>query len=503
MEAFFDALGAIFSWQGMFLLWSATILALIMGMLPGLSSTECMLILLPFTFSLGLGSSMILLNAAYGAGFIGGAVTSIMFGIPGSSTSIATVLDGYPMRQQGRAMEALGAANVASLLGGLFALVIVACLMPLMGPASLLFGPPEWFVFVLFGLVVLAFAGEGTFGRAIVSAALGILAGCIGLSSVTGSARFSLGSSFLWGGIPIIPAFIGLYPFAEAMDLAFAKFEQGDEKGASARTAFRDQMRGALRTFQNLGHVVQGTLTGWFIGVVPGVGGTLANMMGYIIAKQSSKHPESFGKGNVAGVIASEAANNASTAGALIPALALGIPGSLNTAVLLGLFLINGIQPGTNVFEHNLGITWVILLSVAFSTLFSALIVLFGGWQIVRFTTKVNMKIVVLVVVVLGCIATYLSRTNIGDLFVALLLALIGIGMKRYNFSRISFIIALMLADLFETSFFQSLSIGRGSYSIFFKGPVVLTLWTLTAAVGGYFCWNAVKARARRQEMEA
>ena len=210
MEAFAQALGSIFCWQGLILIFAGSMLALLMGMLPGLSSTEAMLILLPFTFSMNLSDSMMLLNGAYASAFVGGAVTSIMFGIPGSSTTIATVLDGYPMRQKGKGLVAIGAANMSSMFAGLFSIVLVIVLLPLLGPVSLMFGPPEWFVFVLFGLIILSFAGEGTFPRAMMSAALGILAGTIGLSEVTGDARFSFDIAFLWGGIPIIPAFIGL-----------------------------------------------------------------------------------------------------------------------------------------------------------------------------------------------------------------------------------------------------------------------------------------------------
>jgi len=502
MEALPQALESIFCWQGLTLVFAGSMLALLMGMLPGLSSTEAMLILLPFTFSLNLSDSMMLLNGAYASAFVGGAVTSIMFGIPGSSTTIATVLDGYPMRQQGKGLVAIGAANMSSMFGGLFSIVLVIVLLPFMGPVSLMFGPPEWFVFVLFGLIILSFAGEGTFPRAMMSAALGILAGTIGLSEVTGDARFSFDIAFLWGGIPIIPAFIGLYPFAEAIDLIDVKMAtaEDDQQQLSTSQAFKDVFAGSKLAFKHFDKTMLGSFTGWFIGVIPGVGATLANMMSYILAKQLSKDPQSFGKGNPQGVIAAEAGNNASVGGALIPALALGIPGSLNTAILLSIFLINGIQPGTNVFQNNLDVTWVILLSVFMGTILSSAVIMVGGWQIARILQNLDIKLIVPVVVFIGGIASYLSRGNIFDLVISLVLGLIGFGMKKYQFSRISFIIALMLGPLLESSFFQALSIGRGSISIFFKGPVVLSLWVVTVVVSLFFFWKLTRTRLEQKK---
>ena len=218
---------------------------------------------------------------------------------------------------------------------------------------------------------------------------------------------------------------------------------------------------------------------GWFVGVMPGVGGVLANMLGYLVVKETTKNNIKFGKGDVRGLIASEAANNGSVGGALVPALALGIPGSLNTAILLGVFMINGIQPGTNVFSDNLDVTWIILISVSLATLLSSSIIIFGGWRLVTFISQLNPKILAPTIIFLGCLAVILSRGNPLDLVFAGIMTFFGIFMKNYNYSRISLVIALMLGSLVESSFFQALAIGRGSYYIFIQSPTSVVSWVI------------------------
>ncbi len=501
MEAFVETLSLFMTFESLMLVIVGCLIALFMGLLPGLSGAEAMLILLPFTFRMPLFQAMLLMMSAYAGAFVGGAVTGILFGIPGCSTTIVTVFDGFPMRKQGRAFVAIGAAATASAVAGLLALLLTVAVMPLMVPFSLMFGPPEWFVFVLFGLVVLALAGEGRFLRALASGFLGILVGCIGLSIVTGDVRFTFGTSYLWGGIPIIPAFIGLYPLAEVIDLTFLSVKNKAESDSLEFTEnfTKNVWEGILVTFKKKKALVIGTITGWIIGVIPGVGGALANLMAYVLTKETSKEPETFGKGNVEGVVAAESGNNASVGGALIPTLALGIPGSVNTAILLGILLLHGIQPGTNVFEKYQDITWAIILSAAASTIFASVFVLIIGWRVAKVIHRIEIRYAVPVIVIIGSIAAYLTRGNVLDVVTAFVLALVGYGMKRFEFSRISFMIALMLGPLMEKSYFQALSIGRGSLKIFIQSPVVNILWVcvfiimLASAFRSYRAKKALK----------
>lgn len=501
MDAFLIAISHIFSVEALLLLSAGCLVALVLGILPGLSSTEAMIILLPFTFTLGLNDSMVLLSAAYASAFVGGALTSIVFGIPGTSTGLATVLDGHPLHLQGRTIYAVSVAATTSALAGLLSLAAVVALLPVIEPLSLLFGPAEWFAFVMLGLVILAFSTEGAFLRGLISAGLGLLLSTVGLGVITGFPRYTFGYVDLWGGVPIIAAFVGLYPLAEAFDMALKRSggalsgDQADTERKS-RSRHKGQLReGFIDTLIHTPKWVFGALVGWLVGIIPGVGGTLANTLGYLLVRETTRDNSKFGKGDVRGLIGSESANNASVGGALIPALALGIPGSLNTAILLGVFMINGVHPGTNIFSENLDVTWIILLSVALATLMSSAIVMGGGWRLVSIIASLQPRMIAPIIMFIGFVAALLARGNPVDLFFAGALGVLGLAMKRYGFSRISFVIALMLGSLVESAFFQALAIGRGSYGIFVQSVTSILIWV---AIGGCLALHVQRVRSRR-----
>lgn len=505
MSEFLVAAQQLFTIGNLSLLLMGCVLALVLGILPGLSSTEAMIILLPFTFSLGLNESMVLLSAAYASAFVGGSLTSIIFGIPGTSTGLATMLDGHPLHKQGRTIYAVAVASYSSAFAGLFSLAIVVVLLPVMEPVSLMFGPPEWFAFVMLGLVVLALSSESGFLRCLIAAGLGLLLGVIGLSVVTGFPRFTMGITGLWGGIPIVAAFVGLYPMTEAIGMILKNAPPVDRKELDA-TAFEVRNNATVQLREGLSDTIKHTPTwtlagfvGWIVGVLPGVGGVLANLMGYLIVRETARNNENFGKGDVRGLIASEASNNGSVGGALVPALALGIPGSLNTAIMLGVFMINGVQPGTNIFTKNLDTTWLILMSVAIATVLSSAIVLMGGWRLVSLVARVRPVIIAPMIIFLGCMAVILARGNPFDLVFVALMTVVGVAMKAYSFSRISLVIALMLGALVESSFFQALAIGRGSYTVFVSSPTSLLIW---AAVLGCILLNVIRGSRRHGRTE-
>jgi putative tricarboxylic transport membrane protein len=490
MQALLDTALSLMTFEALILMAAGCVLAMVMGALPGLSGTEALLILLPFTFNMPLEQSMLILASAYAASYVGGALTSIVFGIPGSSTNLATVLDGHPLHKQGRTIFAVNLAAICSGLGALFSLVVVVALIPVMQPLALLFGPAEWFLFVIFGLVVLAFSNESNFLRVLMSGALGLLVATIGQSVVSGTPRFAFGMTDLWSGVPIIAAFIGLYPLTDAIDLARGGGVQGDSaeadpvvlKGLRQKGQLADAFRAALRHADKVGI---SAFTGWFVGVLPGVGASLASVLGYLVVRLTSRNQDNFGRGDVRGLIGSETANNASVGGALIPALALGIPGSLNTAILLSVLMINGVQPGTNIFSERVEALWSVLLGVALATLLSCAIVVIGGWRLSALIAKVPPRATAPAIVLIGCLSLLLARGNANDLFIAAALTVVGLSLKRFRFSRLAFVIALVLGPIVESSFFQAVAIGRGSYTIFFASPVSLTLWFLIAVCFG------------------
>ena len=503
MPELISAAGDLLQFHNISLLLLGCLLALILGILPGLSSTEAMIILLPFTFRLELNESMILLSAAYASAFVGGALTSIVFGIPGTSTGLATMLDGHPLHKAGKTVYAVSLASWSSMFSGLLSLALVIALLPVIESVSLLFGPAEWFAFVMFGLVVLAFSSQGQFLQCLIAAGLGLLLSVIGLSVITGFPRFTGGFTELWGGIPVVAAFVGLYPMTEAisMILNHNKGDQGEVEKVKEeiRSSSGQQLREGLR--DTVKHTPQWSLAGfvgWIVGVIPGVGGVLANLLGYLVVRETLKDKAKFGHGDVRGLVASEASNNGSVGGALVPALALGIPGSLNTAILLSVFTINGVEPGTNIFTENLDTTWLIIMSVAVATVLSSLIVLGGGWRLISIVSKIPPVVIAPTIVFLGCMAVILSRGNTFDLGFAAFMTVVGVTMKAYGYSRISLVIALMLGSLVESSFFQALAIGRGSFWVFIDSPTAIIIWSCVAACFVLHFTNAARSfRAR------
>jgi putative tricarboxylic transport membrane protein len=490
MDALALAFSAAITPTGLTLILAGCLIAMLMGILPGLSGTEALIILLPFTFQLNLSESMLLLSSAYAGSYVGGALTSIVFGIPGTSTSMATVFDGHPLHRQGRTAYAVTVASVASAAGGILSLVVVVLLMSVIEPLSLLFGPAEWFAFVVFGFVALALSNDARFVRVLISACLGLLLGSVGLSIVTATPRFTFGLPELWGGIPVVAAFIGVYPLTEAVYMALDRSgPPSTEAGTGSAARYLKEMGHAVRDVaRHPGTVIATSGLGWVVGVIPGVGATLANMLGYMLARGIAKDQSRFGKGDVRGLIGAETANNASVGGALVPALALGIPGSLNTAILLGIFVMNGIQPGTNIFRDNLDVTWLILIAVAASTVIASAVIILGGAWLISMIAHVRPRIIPPVIVFVASIAALMSQGNSFDLVVAAVMTVVGVAMKAYGFSRIALVIALILGPLVESSFYQTLGIGRGSYLVFFQSTVSMIIWFVIAVcLGSHF----------------
>lgn len=504
MQGLIEALPALFTFNAIFLMTIACVLAMVMGALPGLSGTEALLILLPFTFSMGLDESMLILSSAYAASYVGGALTSIVFGIPGSSTNLATVLDGYPLHKQGRTIFAVNLAAVCSGLGALLSLFLVIALIPVIQPLALLFGPAEWFLFVVFGLVVLAFSNESNFIRVLISGTLGLLLATIGQSVVSGVPRFTFGVTDLWSGVPIIAAFIGLYPFTDAIDLvrgggAVGGSTSKPDEEVLAGLKQKGQLKDAFKTaFRHWDKVGISAFVGWFVGVLPGVGSSLASVLGYLVVRMTSRNQENFGRGDVRGLIGAETANNASVGGALIPALALGIPGSLNTAILLSVLMINGVQPGTNIFSENPRALWSTLIGVALATILSCAIVIIGGWRLSALIARISPRATAPAIVLIGCLSLLLARGNPNDLLIAGALTAVGLALKKLGFSRLAFVIALVLGSIVESSFFQALALGRGSYSSFFASPVSLVLWGLIALCLGIHLKRVITGESGR-----
>jgi putative tricarboxylic transport membrane protein len=473
-EALLHGLAEISVWPNPLLVVVGTLIGLIFGMIPGLSGAIAIAIMIPLTFSMDLTQSMALLLSALGGSAFGGSISAILINIPGTSVNAATTFDGYPMAQQGRAGVAIGASAAASAMGATFGLLVLVASIPVMTRMLLLFGPPEVFMLTFMGLTVIALAVEGSLIASLISGGLGLLLSFHGFIEVVGGVRFTFGSSFLWDGIPLLPVFIGLFAVSGGIELLM-----GGETVASpaviSQRAQHGAWRGMLSIFENWGVFLTSSIIGVIIGIIPGVGGAVSNFVAYGVAKQHSRHRESFGKGNVAGVIAPEAANDSKDGGALMPTLALGIPGSEVMAILLGAFVLHGINPGRSMFTEHLDLVWTIVLALFFSNWLTSLLGVIFANQFIRLTL-VPVRLYAPPIICVSLIGAYAVQQNIIYPLLALIFGVLGFAMKRLGYSRVALVIGLMLGTGTEAAFFQSVQIARGSYWIFVQRPVSLLL---------------------------
>jgi putative tricarboxylic transport membrane protein len=474
-QAMLQGLAEVAVWPNPALVVLGTLVGLIFGMIPGLSGAIAIAIMIPATFSMDLTEAICLLLPMLGGSAFGGSLSAILINIPGTSVNAATTFDGYQLARQGKAGVAIGASAAASALGATFGLAVLVASIPVLTRLLLLFGPPEVFMLTFMGLTVIALAVEGSLIASLISGGLGLMLSFHGYIEVVGGVRFTFGQSILWDGIPLLPVFIGLFAISGGIELLI-----GSETVASP-VAITQRMRhgawqGISSVFRHWGVFLTSSLIGTIIGIIPGVGGAVSNFVAYGVAKQHSKDPESFGKGNVAGVIAPEAANDSKDGGALMPTLSLGIPGSEVMAILLGAFVLHGIDPGRSMFTQHLDLVWTIVLALfASNWLTSVLGVIFAN-QIIRLTL-VPVRLYAPPIICVSLIGAYAVNQNPWYPALALIFGILGFTMKRLGYSRVALVIGLMLGTGTEAAFFQSVQIARGSYLIFWQRPLSILLF--------------------------
>jgi putative tricarboxylic transport membrane protein len=446
--------------------------------------------------------SLMLLLATLGGSSFGGSITAILIGVPGDSINAATVFDGYPLAKQGRADYAIGAAAGASALGSIVGLIVLVVSIPFMVDLLLLIGPPEVFMLTFFGLTVIALAVEGTFVASLLSGMVGLLLSFHGFVTVVGGQRFTFGTAYLWDGIPILPVFIGLFAVSGGIELMIGGSTVARPGSINANSlSWHGTMQGVMSVFRHPKAFSIGSLVGVVIGIVPGVGGTVSNMLSYTLIRQHSRSPETFGKGNIEGVIASESGNDSKDGGSLMPTLALGIPGSLNMAILLGAFVLHGIQPGRNMLTNNLDVVWIIVLALVLSNVLTSVIGISFAKQLIRFT-MIPVSYYAPPIICISLAGAYGVTEKMLDVWVALLFGVIGFAMLRFGYSRVALVIGLMLGRATEEAFFQSVQISRGSYMVFLERPISLSLAVLLALFVGVFFVRSIR-RARRTQAVA
>jgi putative tricarboxylic transport membrane protein len=463
------------------LLLAGATIGMIVGIVPGFGPSAGLAILLPITFGMDpVGAVMML--AIYYAAMYGGTITSILLNTPGESATVASTFDGYPLAKQGRAGPALVMQAVASFVGGTIGVILITLLAPLFSQVARSFGPPEYFLFAVMGLLLLVFMISEHRMLGAISALIGFALGTVGLDLETGMQRFTFGSAELIGGIDFIPIAIGLFGLGEV----FFSFYVGIHRSQSGSIVeYRKERRfwPEARDFvESRLPMVRGSFLGFVIGVLPGAGATIASLMSYTVEKSVSKEPEKFGKGAMAGLAGPEAANNAASAGAMVPLLTLGIPGSAATAVLLAAFLLWGLRPGPLLMSQNPEFAWGLIASMYLGNIALLALNIFAiplFVQIVRLPYRLLAPGIILIC----SIGTYSVHASMIETWLMLAAGVVGFFMKLLGFSPAATVLALVLGPLAEEALRQSLTISRGSFSIFIERPVSLSIIVLTGAI--------------------
>src|SRR5581483_760273 len=496
LESTLTALQSLFTLSGFLFLWLGVIVGLIFGVMPGLGGTTAIALLMPITYSLEPNQAMLLMGGIMGSVSAGGSISAILINTPGTAPNAATCFDGYPLAKQGKGGLAIGAAAGASTIGGLIGIFTLIVVIPIMKSIVLLFGPPEYFMLAMMGLTAIAVSTGGQFLRGLIAGAIGLILSFVGYDAVGGTVRFTFGSDYLWDGVPLVPALTGLFALSEMIALSVSG---GTIAEAGSTSKITSVWEGAWLAVKHWRTTLQGSIIGTIVGAIPGLGGTVAAFLSYTAAMQISKHPETFGTGNIEGVIGPEASNNAKDGGALIPTLSFGIPGSAEMAVFLGVLVLHGVDPGPMLLIHNQGVIFALILSLVASTLLSNIVVL-GIAQPLALITKLDVHILVPVVVTAALAGVYALREAAGDVVTAVVFGMLGYVMIRFRFPRVTLVIALMLGELAERSFHQSLNMADGDWTIFFTRTTSLVLFLL---IIGAMLIPAVRGLRRTPPQEA
>jgi len=457
---------------------AGALLGTLVGALPGIGSTSAVALLLPLTFNMDPSGAIILLCGIYYGSMYGGTITSVLINTPGEPATVVTTLDGYQLARQGRAGAALGIATLASFVAGTAGTAALMMLAPVLARGALSFGPPEYFALTVLGLTMLAGLSTGSALKATLSALVGLIVATVGLDVTTGQPRLTFGSVDLLGGIDFLPVSIALFGFTEMLVSAAAPKQTAI---AAQHLTVREVFPTWADCRQSRFAIIRGTVVGFCVGTLPGAGATLASFISYALEKRLSRRPEHFGHGAIEGVAAPEAANNAASAGALVPLLTLGLPGGTTTAVLVGALIMWGLRPGPLLFQENPQFAWGLIASMYIGNLMLLVINILLIPVFVR-ALRIPFSVLAPSVLVLCLVGAFAANNRMWDVGVMLVFSAVGLAMRRLGYSPVAFVSALVLGPLAETAFRQSLQISQGSFGIFTSRPIAATLLGLAAA---------------------
>ncbi|GAA6148157.1 tripartite tricarboxylate transporter permease [Pseudooceanicola nitratireducens] len=483
-------LSVAFSLEGLLYCFIGVFLGTLVGVLPGIGIMATLAMLMPITFHLDPNYALIMLGGIYYGASYGGSTASILMNLPGTATSAVTGLDGYPMAKQGRAGQALFMTAIASFVGSIVGVILLAGFSVPLARVALRFGPHEYVALMLLGLIAASVIGSGRSIRSLIAVSLGLALGLVGLDLNSGVARFTFGQTVLFDGLPLVAVAIGLFGLPEI--IASAGRAQ-TPKVQSDKIRLRDMLPTREDWRRSAMPMARGSGIGAFFGALPGTGGLVATFVSYAVERKMSKHPEQFGKGAIEGIAAPESANNAAVQSAFIPTLSLGIPGDPVMAIMLGVMMVHGILPGPTVIQDSPDLFWGLIVSFVVGNIMLLVLnlPLVGMWVKLL---AIPYNYLFPVIVAFTCIGIYSVNYQIVDVFVLLAFGFLGLGMRALNFEVAPLLLGFVLGPMIEEYFRRSLIVSRGDLGSFFDRPIAGTILAITAAI---VVWAiAVKARA-------
>lgn len=461
----------------------AVVFGLLVGVTPGIGGKLSIAMAIPFVYGMDMVAGAVFLLTMHAVNGTSGQISSIMFGIPGDGDDAATTLDGYSLAKQGQAARALGASITASGVGGIIGAVVFAIMIPILEPVVLMFSPAEFFLIALLGISFIAFLSSGnSIFKGLIVGFYGLILATVGMDPQTGTPRYAGDMLFLWDGVSLVTAVLALFAIPEMIALGVKGGAISSVPMEDKNFSYHQLFQGVMEVPRHWWLVIRTSVIGAVVGMIPGLGGSAAAWLCYGHAVQSSKHPERFGKGAIEGVIAPETASNAKEGGSLLPTLFFGIPGSSGMAVLLGAFLILGIQPGAMMMTEHLDLVWTLIWALVVGNLVAVAILLFICRWVARLTF-INGTVLVPFIMVFVAFGCYVSEGQWQNLVMLVILSIIGYGLLRANWPRAPFVIGLVLGGQAEASLNQALQLWGYSFflrplSLVLIGMIVLLLAT-------------------------
>ena len=475
MDVFFSALLQVLAPETFGVMLVGIAVGLVVGILPGLGGAATLAMMLPFVYTMDAVSAFAFLLGMHAVTAVAGDITSVLFGIPGEATSAAAVFDGYPMTRRGEGGRALGAVLTASLVGALFGAAVLAISVPVMRPLVLQLGPPEFLMLTVLGLsFIVSLAGRNLL-KGFIMAAFGFLLAMVGLDPQSSIQRFTFGQLYLWDGINVVPVVVGLFGGAEVLQLMMTRHSIATRRG-DARLSRVTQ--GVRDVFGHWSLTLRASAIGVGLGAIPGMGGAVGQFIAYAHAQHTSRHPETFGRGNVEGVIATGAVSNSREGGTLIPTVAFGIPGSISMAILLSVFLIKGLVPGPAMLTTNLNVTYAMVWVIVLSNIIAVSVSFLFLNQFVRLT-YVRAVLLVPFLMVLTAFGAYTAHNTFADILMMLGATVVGVAAVKWDWPRAPLLLALVLGDIAERYLFLSYSLYEWNW---LTRPLVLAFATVTIA---------------------